>query len=198
MMVTGAARQMRVADQAHVVKHGEHLVELARVVSHVGGQYVLTEFGTRRSVHEKHVVPLRAERELGQEVPSFFVLIGRLVGDPHPLLGLVDHRRGEAVEPDRAVQQRPVVVAHQREGAVPSDQIRTLDGIGSVPDDVAQAPDLIYALMADLPEHRFECLQVAVDVRDQGFFRHRTSLFARSDAPFDQNMQERQGRTAKR
>ena len=62
-----------------------------------------------------------------------------------------------------------VVVAGQADLDHLGDHLGAVVGLGAVPDDVAQAPDLLGVVAADVGEHRPQRGQVAVDVGDDGY-----------------------------
>jgi hypothetical protein len=66
------------------------------------------------------------------------------------------------------------VIAHHGDGAfrhVPLDQVEDCDRVGAVPDEVAQEGAPVSSQAFRVRETRGDCLEVAVDVGEQGYFQ---------------------------
>ena len=57
-----------------------------------------------------------------------------------------------------------VVVPTERDCCTSTDEVAALVRPGAVPDDVAEAPDLVDALGVDVAQDGVECVKIAVDV----------------------------------
>ena len=69
-----------------------------------------------------------------------------------------------------------VVVAGQANRGVPPGELAAGIGLGSVADEVAEAPDLLRIRSGDVGEHRLESVAVAVDVGDDRDLHGRLSI----------------------
>jgi hypothetical protein len=74
----------------------------------------------------------------------------------------------------RVEQRALVVVAEERDAAILDYFIETFSRFGAVADDIAQAEDLLDALLADVGKDGLERLQIAVDVADDRPFQGQT------------------------
>jgi hypothetical protein len=66
------------------------------------------------------------------------------------------------------------VIAHHDDGAVrqvPLDQLEDRDGVGAVPDEVAQERAPVSSQAVRVRETRGDRLEVAVDVGEQGYLQ---------------------------
>src|SRR4029079_11865091 len=67
---------------------------------------------------------------------------------------------------ERLVEDREVMVSHQRDFAPLADQIEAFHRIGPVADDVAQAKDVLHAAAVNLRQNGGEGFEVAVNITD--------------------------------
>jgi hypothetical protein len=81
-----------------------------------------------------------------------------------------DRALGADVEAVRVDERGLIVIAEEGDPAVLADELHALAGIGTVADDVTEAEHLVDALPIDVAENGLECLEVAVDVTDDGAF----------------------------
>ena len=75
---------------------------------------------------------------------------------------------GDRIEIRGFQQAREVMVPEEREQTMFLNEIDACTGIGSVPDDVAEADDPIDHLLADVGEDNLEGFEIRVDVTDDG------------------------------
>src|SRR6266568_1001051 len=167
------AGDVRVADEADLVETLENADEFAGVGVDVIRKNVLIDRPPRRRVHADELPMLEAHRQIPQELPApptahrigiSFEAISR------PETGLL----GAAVEIERLVKNRKVMVAHQRNPAAVGHNVQTFHRVGPIADDVAQADHVGDAAPVDLGKDGGQSLEVGVNVTDKGEHRHRS------------------------
>ena len=129
-----------------------------RGVGDVGRQDVLPDGVADRAVEERDAFA----RALGREVREQLELGGR----QHAARPACGHAGigGELRDVEHAGDDE-VVVAAQADGGALAHERQALARLAAVADDVAEAPELVDALLAGVLEHGLERRQVAVDVR---------------------------------
>ncbi len=147
-------RDVRVADQADAIA----LLVQAQL-GQQRGQHVLPDGVARAGVVEAHRSLLCLRLERGEE--------GEVLRRDHLLRPLRGQARaqGELVQRDLA-GDREVVISGQAHGGVLAGELHAGVGLGSVADEVAEAPQLGGVAGRDRFERRLEGVSVGVDVGD--------------------------------
>jgi hypothetical protein len=73
-----------------------------------------------------------------------------------------------AVEVERLVKHREVVISHQRRPASAGNKVKTLHWIRPIADHIAKADDVLDAAALDFFQNNRERFEIRVDVRDDG------------------------------
>ena len=173
------ARHVRVPLEAAMRHQAEQLVHLLLVVD-VFGEDVLVHRVPRRAVHVQPVGIALHAGQAAEEVPPRVDGVAVSRGVLELVAGPEDGPFGPAVKTFRVEQRGLVVVAQQAELAVLDNEVQALAGVRPVADDVAEADDLVDALIANVGEHRLERLEIPVNVADNCPFQGRRALPANS------------------
>ena len=63
-----------------------------------------------------------------------------------------------------------IVIAEDHGAAQPANQFETLGGVRAITDNIPKADHFLHPLRSNVGQHGFQCLQIAVDVREDGEF----------------------------
>jgi len=144
----------------------------------LGGEHVLPNRVAWGSMEEPDPLSFAGRLELAQcrqaELGNVFPRPGNRLGGS----------LGESSDVEYA-KHCQVVVADQADCTALAHQIRTLVGLGSIAEHVAEAPDLLDPDVVDCPENRLEGWQVGVDVADHGYAHWAASVPGRVFGPYD-------------
>ncbi len=161
------ARDVGMPDEADLFDAFEDGREFSGVGVDVVGEDVFVDRPAWRGMDGHHAGASFDGGEFSEESPSCgaAVWVGVIFEDfACPVAGLFC----ADVEIVRFVEDSEVVVAHERGSTALSDEFDAFDGVGAIPDDIAEADDVIDAVMIDFREHCGERFEVAVDVADDG------------------------------
>ena len=147
-------RDVRVADE-----HERLGRRLEREQRHLLAEHVLPHRVAWAGVEQLGAVAPRERRERAEPGP---LLVSEDAGRPPRGRRRVAAELGDVEQPER----REVVVAAEGDRGALANEVAAFVRPRPVPDDVAEAPDLVDRLSVDVGEHRFQCVKIGVDVRD--------------------------------
>ena len=126
--------------------------------------------GLRAEPWTNSMLPSRCgPRQLAEEIPAPLPQ-GRRAGPFSSWLRVQKIARSAPELKPSGIEQRPLVVVAQQAELALHDLVDHFAGVGPIADQVAETVDLGDALLANVGQHRFEALDVAVDIADEGSF----------------------------